>query len=708
MTTADWAPPGSFTTLNSIPGSYSTSTTSDGATIVTSGPYTGFTQTGHGGADLHYALTWESPAGWGTGGGGISAPAVSASTGVNPTETAYALYGHTIPLSVFGVGRIGGEIIAGPWISGGLASFCISFGFPADPTGTRTLKEIAFDSEVVWTLAGGFTTEAFTYRFYGGTLTQAVDALETSHFGADGVAYRPQMLLWFENLPIANTKFKKIPYVAAVISDSSGDDVNLGEAFERLAYSPVGADLTSAEFETVGVTDGLVSGGLILAQDTEFLGLIQQFGRFYRSWDILQTDKLRIVDRGSEVTPDIVLDKSNLTGQVAIARSDPNNVPRTLQLSTIDPDADFTIVPSTAAFPRDPVNVSASIKTEAQYLPAIMDSSTRVAIVTFAKYSEEISRKKVTCTAMIRGLEIEPGALLGLADLADGISDEVYKVKETTHGADHRIEIVAESFMDCQIPALSCAAATAFLARTSGLSLFYRNAYGNLICGLVADGVWSKLDALYVFATHNQTTANLNLVSSSYTVVPQNSPTWSADRGYAGVEGSTGTYLYNGFTPPPGGGASFTTNNAHVSVWSNSSGQSDNYMAGIYGGSPFTGGVLLAPRASNDKSLYLLNNVTGLLVTNTDGKGLYTANMSGGNLLTAYKNGASVGTLSEAAGAPWGAQMSLLAVNFYPGQIRDGTGDQISAASIGGALTAPDHANLYSRLLTFLTAVGVS
>ena len=74
-----------------------------------------------------------------------SAPAaVAASTGINPTETSYSLYGHIIPLSVFGMGRIGGEIIAGPWVANNAASFCISFGVPADPYGSRSISEIAF------------------------------------------------------------------------------------------------------------------------------------------------------------------------------------------------------------------------------------------------------------------------------------------------------------------------------------------------------------------------------------------------------------------------------------------------------------------------------------------------------------------------------------------------------------------------------------
>lgn len=394
---------------------------------------------------------------------GLTAPSVDTggntpvATGVNPTETQYSLYGHIIPLSVFGKGRIGGEIISGPWVENGLASFIISFGVPADPAGTRILKEIAFDSEVVWTgtLSGagapssaGFSTEPFTCRFYDGNLTQSADALETSHFGGDAVAYRPQILLAFENLPLANTKFKKIPYVAAVISDTSGEDVNLGEAFERLAYSPwVG--YTSAQFETSGITDNLIGGGLIIAQDAEFLATIQSFGRFYPTWDILQTDKLRIVDRGSTVAPDITLNATRLKDVVTVNRQGQDTVKKDLELSTIDPDADYTIVPSVAQIPRDPVAVTTSVGKDSQYLPAVMDSSTRAVVVTLAKYHEEQTRKTISGTAMAYGLEMEPGDLVAIRGLGVDFTNETFKVKETLHGANNTVEFVAAAFLKC-------------------------------------------------------------------------------------------------------------------------------------------------------------------------------------------------------------------------------------------------------------------
>lgn len=379
-----------------------------------------------------------------------AASAAAAVTGVNPVESAYSLYGHIVPLSVFGVGRIGGEIISGPWRENGLASFIISFGVPADPSGTRDLREIAFDSEVVWTAAGGFTTEPFTYRFYGGTLTQAADTLEIEHFGVNAVAYRPQILLAFSNLPLANTKFGAIPYVSAVIGDASGDDVNLGEAFERLAYSPwVG--WTSAEFETIDITDGLADGGLIIAHDTDFLSLAQQFGRFYSSWDILQTDKLRIVDRSSTVGADITLDTTRLMDEITVTRQGQDTVRKDLELSTIDPDADYTIIASVAQRPRDPVAVTTSVGKDSAYLPAIMDASTRIAIVTLARYHEEHTRKTISGTAMAYGLEIEPGTKIFISDLSDDFHNETFKVVETLHGANYVVEFTAAAILKCLI-----------------------------------------------------------------------------------------------------------------------------------------------------------------------------------------------------------------------------------------------------------------
>src|SRR6266404_3514163 len=73
----------------------------------------------------------------------------------------------------------------------------------------------------------------------------------------------------------------------------------------------------------------------------------------------------------------------------------------------------------------------------------------------------------------------------------------------------------------------SCAQSTAFLARTSGLDTTHTNAYNSLICGLVTNGVFSKFDFLYIYATQNSTTALLNLISTSFNSTVHGAPTFT-------------------------------------------------------------------------------------------------------------------------------------------------------------------------------------
>ena len=85
-----------------------------------------------------------------------------------------------------------------------------------------------------------------------------------------------------------------------------------------------------------------------------------------------------------------------------------------------------------------------------------------------------------------------------------------------------------------------------FLARTTGLDATHTNAYTALINGLVTDGIWDKLDVFHIYATQDSTTAKLNLVSSSFTATANGSPTFTADRGFTGVNGSSTVYIDTG------------------------------------------------------------------------------------------------------------------------------------------------------------------
>jgi hypothetical protein len=395
----------------------------------------------------------------------VPPPVTSVATGVNPTEINNALYGKIIPISSLGLARIGtAGLIFGPYFNAGKASFAVSFGFPSNPSGTRKIYEVALDGRVVWRLAAGssmgaldasgFVSESFTCRFYSGTLTQAADPLEEAKFPGAAVAYRPQMTLWFDSLNLAPFG-GKVPFVAAKIGDTTGgaipaDGIGLGEALERVAYSPW-LEYTSDTFETVDLTE--LVGGVILTENISFLDLLRNVTRVYRTADIVQTDKLRLVDRGSNVTPDFVVGRDDVASDQSVqyTRQQPSSVNREIDLNAIDPDADYVFVPSKAQRPRYPVPVTASRGKDTITLPIIVDANTRTALVTFLKYYEEIARKRISFTGMPSLYEIEPGDLIEVRDLVGGFEPETFKVVETEHGANFQVTITAEAMLNCEI-----------------------------------------------------------------------------------------------------------------------------------------------------------------------------------------------------------------------------------------------------------------
>jgi hypothetical protein len=404
--------------------------------------------------------------GGGTSGGSQQQPVTSIVTGVNPAEINSALYGKIIPVSALGLARIGSAgLIFGPYFNSGSASFAVSFGFPADPAGTRRVYEIALDGKVVWALgagsapgaldASGFVSEAFTCRFYGGTLTQAADALEIAYFGDAAVAYRPQMMLWFHNLKLTNFD-GKVPFVSAVIGDTTdgavpADGINIGEALERVAYSPW-LEYTSSDFDTTGTSD--IVQGMILTEDQSFVTLLQNTSRLYRTLDIVQRDRLYVIDRGATVAPDLTLTRDHIVeDSVQYMRAEESAVPRELEIITIDPDADYVFVPYKAKRPRHPVPVTSAVGKETITIPVIIGATTRASLATFAKYQEDNARKRIAVQGMVSTYNIEPGDLIGVRSLADGFEPiETYQVVETSHNADWTVDIVAQAILKCSIP----------------------------------------------------------------------------------------------------------------------------------------------------------------------------------------------------------------------------------------------------------------
>jgi hypothetical protein len=111
-----------------------------------------------------------------------------------------------------------------------------------------------------------------------------------------------------------------------------------------------------------------------------------------------------------------------------------------------------------------------------------------------------------------------------------------------------------------------CPQAPAFLARANAITALdgtHTIAYTNLICGLVADGVWPKFDVLMVFATQSSGVSLLNLTNATYSAT--STATFTTDRGWfdSGVFRS----ILTNFNPIAAVGPQFTQNSAHISFW---------------------------------------------------------------------------------------------------------------------------------------------
>ena len=232
--------------------------------------------------------------------------------------------------------------------------------------------------------------------------------------------------------------------------------------------------------------------------------------------------------------------------------------------------------------------------------------------------------------------------------------------------------------------------ALAYLARTVG-----GNEGGNganiatLIDGLVADGVWAKLDCLYVLAQQNATDAMLNLVGTSYPMtILGGSPSFTAYVGYV----LNNAFLSSGFAPSSAPSPNYTQNSASIGVWMYASRVSSDQSitntvgsSGIYYNYPSTPNLMIAS----------LNG--GQNQTNTPGTtGLYVADRSLSTNYNNYCNGVNQGLGGGASSAVDTGQFILA-----------GTPQTISAAHIGASLGSAGQLALYNRLRTYMTAVGV-
>ena len=222
----------------------------------------------------------------------------------------------------------------------------------------------------------------------------------------------------------------------------------------------------------------------------------------------------------------------------------------------------------------------------------------------------------------------------------------------------------------------TCAEAPAYLARTAGGNEAGNAAnITNLICGLVADGVWAKLDTLYVPAQADASDARLNLISANYPLT--GTATFTPYHGFAPTSAAG---LLTGFNATLASSPHFTQNDASVGVYPYQLVVSNGFEIGNGAGGPVTNQTNIATRYSDGASYFRVNAFDGSGYASPATEGLYTADRSSSTTVFAYFNGTVLGSHPVASLAVYSDVFTIGSAGFNP------TSQIIAAAFVGGSL----------------------
>lgn len=207
-----------------------------------------------------------------------------------------------------------------------------------------------------------------------------------------------------------------------------------------------------------------------------------------------------------------------------------------------------------------------------------------------------------------------------------------------------------------------------------------------LIVGLKADGLWTKLGSLFLYAAHDAQAGRVNAVNPSNVASAINSPTFTTDRGYAG-DGST-SYIDTGVLDATG---PHQQDDASMGAWANTSG----------GSSLLWWNTNINRLIANSEGR--LRAAVGGALSGTAVAGFSAVSRTGPTSTAAYYNGVQKGTSATTSTAP-----SAVSLFSHRGSSGSFSTTRIASVFTGAGLSAAEHANLYSRLNTYLTALGAN
>lgn len=226
----------------------------------------------------------------------------------------------------------------------------------------------------------------------------------------------------------------------------------------------------------------------------------------------------------------------------------------------------------------------------------------------------------------------------------------------------------------------------------------------DLIAGLKADGIWSKLDWLCLLAAHDEQAARLNAANVAKSLTAVNSPTFTTDLGYSGDAATS--YLSFGEVFSAAGN-DFALDSACAGTWCNSQGAQANGTRHLSENNSTIRVEIHAHAVNGSNEVFKVNDGTSDIarVASVSGRlGHRTISRTAVDAKASYYNGVQT-TLSTRPSLGLGTGQGEL--------LRSGAGaqhsnDRLAACYTGSGLTDTEVGDLHTRLNTFLTAIGAA